>query len=214
MKRIAKAFQHPSKDSIDMANFNELVDATVPATLFALDKLDYGDIFKLADEWLNKGVYLESLNYIFMESICSDLEFSNPCKNYNEADLFRQALGELGVDIPKRDDAILLLIKHKIHEILSGDIEVIAGASYIYYDIHLEYRKHFKKEKYIGECMGLGEVFCWLRELWDCREGDRLTYHSHMSRDEAEDDIIELLKKSLELWLQTDIKLSRRGKSS
>jgi len=83
-------------------------------------------------------------------------------------------------------------------------------ASYIYSDIHGEYAKLFKKENHLGECMGLGTIFCWLRELWDCRDGSRLLYHAHMSRDAAEEDILRLLSESLQEWLDADINLIHR----
>jgi len=76
------------------------IDGSVPAILFALDKLDYGDIFDIANDWLNQGVYLESLNYIFMESMCKPVETSNPCKPYNEKSLFEDALKELDIEVP------------------------------------------------------------------------------------------------------------------
>ena len=53
-----------------------------------------------------------------------------------------------------------------------------------------------------GDNLGLQYVFCWLREIWDCRDGSMILYHTNLPRDQAEAKFFEHLRESAADWLR------------
>ncbi len=49
--------------------------------------------------------------------------------------------------------------------------------------------------------MGFEKIFCWLREIWDCRDGSRLLYYTDLPRSEANIKFQEHLIEEVAVWL-------------
>ena len=68
--------------------------------------------------------------------------------------------------------------------------------------MHHELTDEFPDAEYLGDNLGLQNVFCWLREIWDCRDGSMILYHADLPRDQAEDKFFEHLRESATDWLR------------
>ncbi len=47
-------------------------------------------------------------------------------------------------------------------------------------------RTNTQSKKYLGDSLGLEHIFCWLREIWDYRDGSRIVYYTDLARAKAE----------------------------
>ena len=56
--------------------------------------------------------------------------------------------------------------------------------------------------EHLGTNLGFEHIFCWLREIWDCRDGSMILYHTDLPREEAERKFLEDLKHEAENWLE------------
>lgn len=163
-------------------------------SLYKLGKLSSDKIAELANLWLDEGIYTDSLNDIFSTA------------HPNMADLspaFEKAMKELGVNEPTRFEAAQILIKATLKEIVENKIEPDEGASFIYWDVHHELTDEIPDKEYVGDNLGLEHIFCWLREIWDCRDGSMILYYTDLPRAEAEIKFKEHLTEEAKKWLET-----------
>lgn len=84
---------------------------------------------------------------------------------------------------------------------VSGEIDLMVGANFLYWDVHHEITDELPDGKYLGGNLGFEHIFCWLREVWDCRDGSRILYYTDLPRDEAEVKFLIHLKEEAEAWL-------------
>ena len=75
-------------------------------------------------------------------------------------------------------------------------------AEFLYWNVHHELVDDFPDKDYLGDNLGLQFVFCWLREIWDCRDGSMILYHTDLSREQAEVKFFEHLRESASDWLR------------
>jgi hypothetical protein len=47
--------------------------------------------------------------------------------------------------------------------------------------------------KYLGSNLNIEQIFCWLIEVWDCRDGSRVICHKDLPRDETEQKLLDYL---------------------
>lgn len=159
---------------------------------YKLGKLSSDAIVSLANSWLNQGIYTDSLNCIFMEN--------NPSMA-DVGPLFESAIRELGIEIPSRVEAAKFAAKDIIQKMVSGEIDLMTGANFLYWDIHQEIADELPDGEYLGSNLGLEYIFCWLREVWDCRDGSMILYHTDLPRDQAEVKFLDHIKEEAEKWL-------------
>ena len=160
---------------------------------YKLGQLSTNSIVDLADLWLEEGIYTDSLNYIVMEQ--------NPLMA-DVGPLFERAIKELGLAVPDKVEAAKIAAKDTIQKMVSGEIDLIEGANFLYWDIHHEITDELPDGEYLGTNLGLEHIFCWLREIWDCRDGSMILYHTDLPREEAERKFLEHLKHEAEKWLE------------
>jgi hypothetical protein len=60
-------------------------------------------------------------------------------------------------------------------------------------------------EKYLGDSLGLEYLFCWLRELWDCRDGSIILHYTDLPRSEAEVKFKQHLFEASQTWLREHV---------
>ena len=160
---------------------------------FQLNKLSSHEIVSLANSWLNQGIYADALNDIFMQG-GTDSHVVFP--------LFETAMQELGVATPTRMDAAKLLTRDILQKMVCGEIDLVAGAHYLYSEIHPEMANELPDGEYLGNNLGFEYIFLWLREIWDCRDGDMILYYTNLPRQQAEFKFLEHLKEEAEKWLK------------
>jgi len=164
----------------------------IAITHFKLGKLSSNRIVDLANSWLEGGVFTDSLNYIAMEQspLMADV-----------GPLFERAIKVLGLEIPNKVEAANTAAKDTIQKMVSGEIDLLEGAEFLYWDIHHEITDELPDGEYLGTNLGLEHIFCWLREIWDCRDGSMILYHIDLPREQAELKFFEHLKQEAEKWL-------------
>ncbi len=160
---------------------------------YVLGKLSSDSIVTAADSWLASELYSESLG----ELSC----VANPIMS-DVGPLFETAMHELNIGKPTREEAAKLLIKNTLMGIVAGEVDPIEGASFLYEDVHDELTDELPDKEYLGDNLGLEGIFCWLREIWDCRDGSMLLYYTNLPRHEAELKFIEHLVEESREWLE------------
>lgn len=159
---------------------------------YKLGLLSSGDIVKLADLWLTQGIFTDSLNRLEMEL--------NPILA-TVGTIFEQAIIELGITVPSKIEAAKLLARDTIEKMVSGEIDLMVGANFLYWNIHHKITDELPDRQYLGSNLGFEHMFLWLREVWDCRDGSRILYYTDLPRDEAEVKFLTHLKEEAEAWL-------------
>ncbi len=101
------------------------MDLNVAAAWLALGKLKSEDAIAAASSALDRGVYSESLGLLlYEEAVWSEV-----------GPLFTRALGELGIAVPTREQALLTLARQYARRIVSGAVTPYEGAARIWWDI-------------------------------------------------------------------------------
>lgn len=171
------------------------ISPAIAIAYYQLRLLSSGDLVALADNWLNQGIYTDNINYLQMEKdpIMSEV-----------SELFLKAMEDMKVDIPTRVAAAWIVTEDIMERIVSGSIDLMEGVNFIYWDVHHEIDTELPDGKYLGSNLKLEQVFCWLREVWDCRDGSRLICHEDLSRDEAEQKFLGYLMDECQKWLEVN----------
>jgi hypothetical protein len=159
---------------------------------FQIGQLSSDEIVSLANSWLNQGIYTDALNDIFMQGTTD---------SYVVFPLFKTAIQKLGVAIPSRIDAAKFLARDTLQKMVSGEIDLVAGANYLSWEIHPATTAELPDGKYLGSNLGFEYIFLWIREIWDCRDGDMILYYTNLPRHQAELKFLEHLKEEAEKWL-------------
>lgn len=160
---------------------------------YKLGKLSGEEIVKLADSWLEQGIFTDSINFLAMET--------EPVMA-NVGPMLETAIKELGLEVPSKVVAAKIAAKDIVGKMVSGDIDLIKGANFLYWDIHHEITDELPDGEYLGTNLGLEHMFCWLREVWDCRDGSRILYYTDLPREQAEKKFLMHLKEEAEKWLE------------
>jgi hypothetical protein len=165
-------------------------------SLFKLGKLSSDKIVSLANLWLENNIFANSLVHLFgiSKPIMSDV-----------APFFEKAMKELKVNKPTNLEAAKILIEITLRKIVENKLDPVEGASFLYEEIYHTLTNEIPDKKYVGDNLGLEYIFCWLREIWDCRDGSRLLYYADLPRSEAEVKFIEHLVEGAEKWLESEI---------
>ncbi|EOX3413538.1 hypothetical protein ACPFUN_003587 [Vibrio cholerae] len=159
---------------------------------YKLGLLSSEEIVQLADLWLTQGIFTDSLNFLAME-LYPVMATVGP--------MFEKAIIELGLTVPSKIEAAKYLARDTIEKMVSGEIDLMVGANFLYWDVHHEITDELPDGKYLGSNLGFEHIFCWLREVWDCRDGSRILYYTDLPRDEAEVKFLIHLKEEAEAWL-------------
>lgn len=171
----------------------------VPIEAFALYKLNLlsgEEIYSFANDKLNEGVYTDSLNDIFAESDHS---------LYVLGPIFESAMEQLSVPQLSKYEASILLIRCNAEKVLKHVKSPKESAEFLYYKVHRNMVSEVPDKSYLGDNLGLDNVFAWLRELWDCMDGSMLLRFNDLPRDSAKDKIMSELTNSFRDWLQSPI---------
>ncbi|MCP4179138.1 MAG: hypothetical protein GY756_15365, partial [bacterium] len=131
-------------------------------SLFKLDLLSSDEIVALSNSWLENGIYSDSLCELctMVLPIMSDI-----------SPLFEQSMNDLRIDEPTIFAAAEGLIRFTLTQVVEKKIEPEKGASFLYYEIHLNLSNEYPDKEFVGDIWGLESIFCWLREIWDCKDG-------------------------------------------
>ena len=171
---------------------NKTMEYVEAYSLYKLGKLSSSKIVSLANLWLDNGAYSDSLNYLYTQT--------NPVMA-DVGPLFKKAMSELGVNEPTRVEAANNVIKVTLNRIINNEVLPEEGASFLYWDVYHEIEEEYPNKEYVGDNLGLQNVFCWLREIWDCRDGSMILYHTDLPRSEAEIKFKEHLIEEASNWL-------------
>lgn len=160
--------------------------------LFSLDKLSSDEIVRLANEWIDDGLYTTALG-----ELCT---MRSPVMS-EVGPLFVSAMKEFGVWSANRQEAAEALLRTGLERLSLGCTDPVKEAEFIYW-IHHEVSNEMPDRKYVGDSLGLEHVFCWLREIWDCRDGSMILYHADLPREEADKKFIQNLREAAADWLR------------
>lgn len=161
---------------------------------YKLGKLSSEEIVKLADSWLEQGIFSDSINYLAMETTPIMATVGPMLEN---------VISELGGEVPSKVLAAKIAAKDVVERMVSGDIDLMKGANFLYWDIHHEVTDELPDGKYLGSNLGFEYIFCWLREIWDCRDGSMILYYTDLPREQAEQKFLKHLKDEAEKWLES-----------
>ena len=160
---------------------------------FVLGKLSSDSIVDLANAWIEGGTYSKSLG-----ELCT---ISNPIMS-EVVPLFVSSMKELGRTTPSRREAAKVVIESALRRISDGCSDPLKEAEFLYWNVHHELSDEFPDTEYVGDNLGLQDLFCWLREIWDCRDGSMILYHTDLPRDQAEAMFFKHLRESAADWLR------------
>ena len=160
---------------------------------YKLGKLSSEDIVRLADLWLTQGLFTDSINLIAMEK--------TPMMSY-VGPMLENAIGGLELPIPTKVESAKIVAREVIEKMVSGKMDLMEGANFLYWDIHHAITDELPDETYVGTNLGFEHIFCWLREVWDCRDGSRLLYYTDLPREQAEQKFMEHLRQESKKWLE------------
>jgi hypothetical protein len=162
--------------------------------LYKLGKLSSDKIVSLANDWLEMDLYTESIGELSM--------VTNPIMS-DVGPIFERAMQELKIKEPTKIDAANTIIYIILKRIVANEISPDEGASFLYWDVHHELSEIMPDKEYVGDSFGLEHIFCWLREIWDCRDGSMILYHTDLPRAEAEVKFREHLVEEAEKLLKS-----------
>ncbi|GAA4496120.1 hypothetical protein [Pseudaeromonas paramecii] len=148
----------------------------------------------MADSWLEQGIFSDSINYLAMETTPIMATVGPMLEN---------VISELGGEVPSKVLAAKIAAKDVVERMVSGDIDLMKGANFLYWDIHHEVTDELPDGKYFGANLGFEHIFCWLREIWDCQDGSMILYYTDLPREQAEQKFLEHLKDEAEKWLES-----------
>ena len=171
---------------------HETIEPDEAYALYILNNLNSSKIVELAITWLLNGLFTDSLNDLFWEK--------EP-EMYVVGPMFEKLMEELDIPTLTRIEAANIVILSTLTRIVQKEIEPEVGASSIYYDVWGEVEEEYPVIKYLGDSLGLEYKFCWLREIWDCRDGSMIICYSDLPRDQAEKKFEEHLIEEAQNWL-------------
>ena len=151
------------------------------------------DMVRLANIWLNRGIYSEKLTAIY------DVE--NPTQE-EVSPVFEAAISELKVTKLGKLEAAKHLVRAVLEQISQHKVPPHIGAEYIYWNIHHEITDDFPDGRYLGSNLHLEGIFMWLVEYWDCEDGSHLNYHADIPRPEASEKFKSYIIEEAEAWLE------------
>lgn len=158
---------------------------------YVLDFVLSSELPKLADSWITQGFYTDSILELSLE----------PQYGYSLADSkFKAVLEDKNIKLPTRVKASWIISKSTIEQMIDGSLELEKGANFLYWNIYREIEKELPKGEYVGSSMGFEQIFCWLREIWDCRDGSIIICHADLPREEAEKKFLEYLEEEIIKW--------------
>jgi hypothetical protein len=146
--------------------------------LYILGKLTSDKIVSLANDWLENDLYTESIGELSM--------VTNPILS-DVGPIFERAMRDLEIKEPSKIEAASTIIHITLKRIVTNEVAPDEGASFLYQDVHHELSDLIPDKEYVGDNFGLQYLFCWLREIWDCRDGSMILYHTDLPRAEAEE---------------------------
>jgi hypothetical protein len=157
-----------------------------------IHQLSSHDILSLANYWLNQGIYSDALNDIFMQN-GTDSNAAFP--------LFETAMQELGFASPTRIDAAKIVAKDTLQKMVSGEIEIAAGASFLYWDVYSEIVTEFPDGDYIGSNLGFDKIFSWYLQIGDARDNADNIHYTMQQSEQIELSILNHIKTESKKWL-------------
>jgi hypothetical protein len=157
----------------------ELVEAHAR---YKLSLLTTDALVAQARGWIESGAY-------FSNALVDIYTQPNPCMA-DIGPMLETAMQELGVEEGTRIETARKLVSITLNHIASGEADPVEGATLLYY-LHIDLQPDLPEEDYVGDSLGLEHVFCWLREVWDCRDGGMILYHTDLPREEAEQKFIQ-----------------------
>ncbi len=170
-----------------------------------LGKLSSEKIVELANEWLETGIYSESLG-----ELCT---MKTPMMS-DVGPLFSSAMKELGIPVIGKKEAAVLLTQSVLRRVSDGCSNPVEEAEFLYWDVHHQILNEAPDRKHVGDNLGLEYLFCWLREIWDCRDGSMILYHTELPRAEAEVKFIEHLREAAADWMDRNTQQGGGGNSA
>ena len=161
---------------------------------YKIGDLTSEEITDLSNQWLEEGLYSFNLAEIIFEE--------HP---YREliGSYFEKAIEDIGVKPLTKIQAGHWLIKFYLEQIVKSEIDPERGASYLYWKVHHEFMDEYPDTQYVGDNFGLEHIFCWLREIWDCDDGDMILYHTDLPREQARVKFCEHLVEEAEKYLKS-----------
>ncbi len=161
---------------------------------YQLGALSPLNLVQLSDQWLCESIFTDSINI---------LQTHKDPKMYEVSDLFEKAMEELNVAIPTRIESAWIVAEDILQRMVAGSIDLMDGANFLYNDVHHEIDEELPDGKYLGSNLGFEHIFCWLREIWDCRDGSTLFYYTDLPRNEAEIKFQQHLMEEAVKWLDS-----------
>jgi hypothetical protein len=116
------------------------MDLSLAVARFALDKLTSEEALDAASAALDRGTYSESLGQLmFQKPVSSEV-----------GPLFKKAMAELGVPIPSRSEALLVVARAYARQIISGELSPYDGARRIWWEVASESDADQSLKSFVG----------------------------------------------------------------
>jgi hypothetical protein len=122
----------------------------------------------------------------------------------------RDALRAAGLVLPSRAAAARRLIDVTLRAVLTGRADPVEAAAFVHGTLLPELETPAGRlfaspmralPNSVGSSCGLEMVFCWLREVWDCRAGIPSLVHGDLPPAESERRLVAYLRESIAKWL-------------
>ncbi len=144
---------------------------------FTLGLINGEEIIAIAKTWLEAYPDSENLNELSwqIQYIMSDI-----------SPLFIGFMAELEISKPNIQQAAILVTHETIKRIVELEVDPIEATEFLYWKVHHQMDEKFQDSEYIGDNLGLENIFCWLREYWDSQDGSMVLYYPDIPRNIAE----------------------------
>lgn len=117
---------------------------------------------------------------------------------------FQEMVRELNITFPDKLNSARILIKHYLSEMIEHPKDSFRLMNHVndIYNSHdwIELYPDLENE-FLGQPLGLQNLFTWYRELSDFEDGDRLFYYNELPPKEQKEKFNEHLIEEAEIWI-------------
>lgn len=146
---------------------------------------------------INEGIESESINIL--------AGMSNRDSPFELQQYFDHALTEIEILLPTKLEAAETLLRHYLKKLISNPRDAFS----ILIEIDNNVYKTTKwrdinpslSANYVGEELGLQNLYIWYRELSDFNDGSRLSYYNHLPRNKQKEKFESHAVEEAKEWL-------------
>jgi hypothetical protein len=168
---------------------------------FVIDVLRYefgelpaADLPRIAADALEEGLDSRSLRMLASQFMAVDQPSIT-------LDLYRRALAELGVEVPKPREIALQLIEHTLEDVVASRLDAHEGAKRVIVDLYSETVPDDWVSRYAGDAIGIERLYGLADTLDDLRESLH-QWRPERSNDDLEVELMQEIRAEAERLLR------------